>query len=306
MEIHTISGRRRLGIGLSLCTALMWAVAPIALKVVLGGMDAYTISWYRFVISAALLAPIVLWKHGAPRLRGLGAGTLLLLMVAVLCLSVNYGFFLMGLDRLTPSSATVTIQTAPAFMLFGSVIFFKERYSRRQLLGFIVLVAGLALFFNHKLLDLATSLGTETVGIILVIAAALTWTAYALAQKQLLTVLPAETVLLAVYLGGVICFLPLARPATIVSLNGVELGLLIFCGLNTIIAYGAFSMALAHLEASRISAIFASIPLITIASVKLLVWISPGAVETETLNLISVAGALLVVGGSMVSSLSRR
>ena len=80
--------------------------------------------------------------------------------------------------------------------------------------------------------------------------------------------------------------------------------LLVFCGLNTVLAYGAFSEALDHLEASRVSAVLATIPIIAIVCIKLLTAIFPGFIETEKLNLISIAGAFLVVTGSMISSLS--
>ena len=41
-----------LGFILSLITAFMWGVLPIALKELLKGMDASTIVWYRFLFAA--------------------------------------------------------------------------------------------------------------------------------------------------------------------------------------------------------------------------------------------------------------
>ena len=50
------SANWRLGFTLSLTTAALWGLLPIALKVVLEGMDAYTIVWWRFAVAAAGLA----------------------------------------------------------------------------------------------------------------------------------------------------------------------------------------------------------------------------------------------------------
>jgi len=50
--MHEISGRWRLGLFLSLTTAILWGVLPIALKGLLQYMDVNTITWFRFLIAA--------------------------------------------------------------------------------------------------------------------------------------------------------------------------------------------------------------------------------------------------------------
>ncbi len=50
-----MTGRWRLGLSLALITSLLWGVMPIALKILLEGMDVYTISWYRFALSAVVV-----------------------------------------------------------------------------------------------------------------------------------------------------------------------------------------------------------------------------------------------------------
>ncbi len=43
----------KLGFGLSLITAVLWGILPIALKVALTELDAWTITWYRFAGATA-------------------------------------------------------------------------------------------------------------------------------------------------------------------------------------------------------------------------------------------------------------
>lgn len=306
MSLHRVTGRRRLGLLLSIITAFLWGILPIVLKVVLGSMDGYTITWYRMIVSSVLLGIFVLHKHGKPSFAKIGYRVALLFAVCVIGLNSNYVFYVLGLNFLSPSTAVVVIQLAPISLLVGGLIVFGERFSARQYIGFIVFVAGLALFFNDRLGDLVHSFGAYTKGVLLIFIAAVVWGCYAMAQKQLLNVFPSETIMAVIYAGGAMLLFPLSSPATITHLNWVKLLLLAFCALNTIAAYGCFSEALNHLEASRVSAILALIPLFTIAGMKLIGAISATFIAPEMLNGASILGALMVVAGSMLTSLSKQ
>ena len=71
--------------------------------------------------------------------------------------------------------------------------------------------------------------------------------------------------------------------------------MLVFCALNSLIAYGCFVEALEHWEASRISAVLATTPLITVGAITVGAPIFPEVIAPDPLNMLSVAGALLVV-----------
>jgi drug/metabolite transporter (DMT)-like permease len=80
-----------------------------------------------------------------------------------------------------------------------------------------------------------------------------------------------------------------------------------YCALNTVGAYGAFAEALAHWEASRVGAVLALTPLLTLLLMELIGWQSPGLVDPEQIAALGWMGAMLVVAGSMaVSLLGRR
>jgi len=100
-------------------------------------------------------------------------------------------------------------------------------------------------------------------------------------------------------------FMPFSHPERVFVLEPLQAALLFISGLITVTAFGSFSEAIDHLEISRISTVLACIPLITIGSMKIISGLIPGFIESEPLNLLSIAGALLVVSGSMQSSLSR-
>ena len=304
--MHRTSGRWKLGLALAIITAAVWGVLPIGLKLMLTGMDAYTITWYRFAVSAVILGLILGATQRLPAVSSLTSHDWLLLGVALLGLVANYIFYLLALHHATPTVNQTVIQLSPMMLLFGGLMVFRERFSRWQWLGFLALVVGLPLFFNRRLpelTDLSDGLG---LGVMLLIAAAIVWAVYGLVQKQLLKRMSSQQILLVLYLGAVTLLLPLSNLGDIRNLNALESWMLAFCCANTLIGYGAFAEALEHWEISRVSAVLALSPLFTLSGMWLVGWLAPGVLEPEGLNAASIFGALLVVAGSALCALGAR
>lgn len=302
--MHVSSGRWLYGFVLTMITTVLWAVLPIMLKEVLKGMDPYTVTWYR-LFSAGLVLFIWLALRGRlPSIRALSTNNRWLLVVAIVGLACNYVFYLMGLSRLTPGTMQLMIQTAPIMLMFGSMLVFRERFGLGQVLGVLVLLPGFVLFFNQRLVELFTQMTSYTVGILITLAAALTWALYGLAQKQLLTIWSSITVMMVIYLACSLLLLPLTNPLSVLDLTGLQFWLLVACCLNTLIAYGAFAEALVHWEASRVSATIATTPLFTFSMVALGSMLWPSIVQPELLNNLAYLGALMVVVGSALVALA--
>ncbi|MBD3289058.1 EamA family transporter [candidate division KSB1 bacterium] len=300
---HTTSGRWKLGFALAFSAAVLWGLLPIALKGLLNEMDPVTITWYRFLLAALVLAAFVFRKNGVLDFGKFRGTVLILLLVAGLSLYGNYILFLFGLNYLTPGVSQIVIQLAPVFMLLGGLIIFGERFSATQWIGLAILLSGMVLFFNERMAELISHFTGYTIGILLIITAAFIWSFYGLAQKQLLKTFPSEIIMLFIYFSGIFVLLPGSKPGQLSQLDATQIGLLIFCGLNTLLAYGSFAEALDHWEASRISAVLATTPIITIIAVKIGAAIFPSLIQPEHLNMWSIIGALMVVGGSMISAL---
>lgn len=304
--MHQVSGRWQLGLALSLTTALLWGVLPIALKALLEQMDAVTISWYRLGSAAVFVFFLLLKRKKLPDLKKQSKTIYLLLAIAMLGLTGNYVFYMFSIEIISASSAQVMIQIAPMLMLLGGVFFFKESFSRNQFLGFLVFIAGLILFFNTRFEDIFSNKEDYGVGISWMMISAVVWAGYALAQKQLLNNYSSNQIMLCIYAFAIPILLPISDVFSAFELTGVGWLLLAFCCINTIIAYGAFAEALAHWEASRVSAVLALTPLITIFSMMLLESIWPKYFKAESLNSLSFIGAGLVVLGSATTALAGR
>ncbi|MBT8767488.1 DMT family transporter [Pseudomonas boanensis] len=302
--MHISSGRWLYGLFLALVTAVLWGVLPIKLKTVLQTMDPVTVTWYRLVVSGTLLFLFLSATRRLPPLRPLGARGGWLLALAIGGLVGNYVFYLMGLKMLSPGTTQLVIQVAPILFLLSSLFFFKESFSLGQVVGLLVTVLGFGLFFNQRLEELFTSMTQYTVGVLVILLSAFVWTFYGLAQKQLLTVWSSPQVMMVIYLGCAALLTPWAHPLQLLQLSPLQGWLLLACCLNTLVAYGAFAEALAHWEASRVSATLAITPLVTFASVAAAAYLWPDHVQPELVNGIAYGGAMLVVLGSALTALA--
>ncbi len=300
MAMHQASGRWKLGLLLALVTAACWATLPVALKLTLQQLDPYTLTWFRFLLAAGVMLAWLAARSGLGGFATLDRKRWWLLLAAALCLIGNYVFYLLGVQWTSPANAQLLIQLAPLLMALGGIFVFRESFNRWQWTGLVVLFVGLGLFFREQL---GVGGAGYAFGSGLVLVAAIVWAVYALLQKQLLLRLSSPAILLFIYLCASVLLLPLARPGALLQLDGLHWGLLLFCALNTLVAYGAFAEALAHWEASRVSAILATTPLLCVGAVAAVHALWPESIAPERIGWLGYTGAALVVLGSALTSL---
>lgn len=293
----------KLGFGLALTTAMLWGLLPMALKVALTELDAWTITWCRF--AGALLA-VGIWltaRGELPLARILDRKLLRWLIPGSLGLTGNYVLYVLGLSYTSPAVAQVVMQIAPLLLLVLGMFFFRERFSRLQWFGFLTLVAGLLVFFNRRLSELMSPGKGWSFGVLLLVASSVSWATYGLSHKQLSRHLTSAQILFLVYGGAALMLLPTANFALLFNLHRPALLALLFSVANTVVAYGAFGVALEVWEVSRVSSVVSVAPLFTligafVAAEAAVTWVAP-----EALNTLSIVGALAVVAGSMISAL---
>ncbi len=86
MPMHQASGHWRLGLGLSLATAVAWATLPVALKVTLEQLDALTLTWFRFLVAAVLVGGWLAWQGRLRPIAARAEGRRGLLLIAAVTL----------------------------------------------------------------------------------------------------------------------------------------------------------------------------------------------------------------------------
>jgi drug/metabolite transporter (DMT)-like permease len=306
MTLHHSSGNWRLGLGLSLVTVFLWGILPVGLAITLQALDSYTIVWFRFLFAFVVLGIYLAGKRQLPPIIKLRTIPIWLVAIAILGLASNYLFFLQGLAETSPSNAEVIIQIAPILMGLGGLVIFQERYRLPQWVGLGVLTSGFVLFFNEQLKILVNASGKYLIGSAIVVVGAITWAAYSLAQKQLLQKLSSFQIMWLIYGCCSLLFTPFAKPQLLLSLDPLHSSALLFCALNTLIAYGAFAESLEHWEASRVSAVLALAPIVTLIAMESVTQLFPNLVPPEHITFLGIVGAVLVVAGSVSIALGKQ
>ena len=161
-SLHTPTGNWKYALLLSLFSALLWGILPIALKAMMSYMDPYTITWYRFLFAGIVSFSILAFKKGIPHLRGRNKKIVITLLLAAAGLCGNYILYLLGLSRTGPGAAQVLIQLAPILLIIGGVTIFKEDFGIRQLIGLFCILIGFGLFFQHRVQEIFTTLTEYT------------------------------------------------------------------------------------------------------------------------------------------------
>ncbi len=236
-----------IGILLALTTAVCWGALPIAMKQVLEVMEPPTVVFYRFLMASCGLGLILTWKRKLPSLRLFrDPRWLVLLLIATGGLFGNFVLFSSSLQYVSPTASQVIGQLSPVGMMVASVFILKEKIRGTQIIGATMLICGLVMFFNTSLTEIFTRLTDYTWGVIFGVGAAMVWVSYGVAQKVLLRRMASQQILFLLYTLCTIALLPLAKPEVIGQLSDWQLACLIFCGLNTLVGYGALAEAMAR------------------------------------------------------------
>ncbi|WP_085247181.1 DMT family transporter [Gilliamella mensalis] len=294
----------KLGFALAMLTAVMWGIVPIAIKYALVVVDPLTLAWSRLAISALGITIWLAYKKQFPNLMMFKKRRrFILLMIAGFGLLGNFALFASAVQYLSATASQVVAQTGIMIFMISSAFIFKERLRPTQIIGILVLLTGLVLFFNKNIVDLFSNMSAYSIGIWLGLLASVSWACYALAQKVLLRKLRAEQLLWLIYLICTVFLLPFTSPSKMANADATQLFAIIFCGLNTIIAYGALVMAMERWQAAQVSAITTLTPLFALIFSDLFALIWPEKFAMQYLNILGYIGAVSVVAGAMFATI---
>jgi drug/metabolite transporter (DMT)-like permease len=292
------------GILFASATALLWGFLAIILKVTVRHVEPITVAWVRFVIAFVLLT-IFLQRKDPGSLRILSKPPLLG-VIAAIGLGLNYVGYIKGVELTTPSNAQIIIQIAPVLLAIVGLIFFKEKLTRIQATGFLLAIAGFVLFYQDQLTNLLSSTDTYNKGILIVVGAAFTWVVYASLQKILVRSIPTQRINLIIYGVPSLLLLPFVDYEGFLNLPLWVWPVLIFLGINTLLAYGFLAEAFKHIEANKVGIIITLNPMITIATMLVLTYMEVSWIEPERMSIPGFIGALLVVSGAILAVRSSR
>lgn len=295
----SIKDPRIKGVFFASVTAFFWGFLAIALKMATPVLDPLTIVWFRFLVAFAVLFFYYLFTNKS-YLQILTKPPMYV-VIASLGLGINYIAFLYGLKLTTPGTAQVIIQIGPIFLGVVGLVFFKEKISLRQGIGFLIAGIGMFLFYRQSINKMVGEEEMFNMGILWIVVAAMAWVVYATFQKQLVKTYSGQQLNLFIFGLPVLLFLPFIKPSGFLDLTFGNWMLMIYLGINTLIAYGCLSLAFKYLEANKISIIVTMNPILTFIFIGLLTAFEVTWIEPETFTPQAIIAALLVVGGAILA-----
>jgi len=221
-------------------------------------------------------------------------------LLAALFLAMNYTGFIAGIKYVSPSSSQIFIQIAPVSFALSGIIIFREHVSWKHIVGFIGVLAGIGLFYSEQLGEMTAGADHFTLGMLLVLGGGLSWAVFATLQKGLVQKIHPNQLNLFIYGTCALGLAPLVKFSSFQGMPAVTWILLIYLGLNTVLAYGSLALAIKLTEATRVSVIITLNPIITFVTMAILTRMNVSWIEPESFSLVSVLGALTVLAGAIL------
>jgi len=287
----------RKGILYAAFTASLWGFMAIVLKVITYELSPITVVWFRFLFAFLVLG---IWTLVFRRKDfRIFLHPPVLLFLAALFLAMNYTGFIAGIKFVSPSTSQVFIQIAPVSFALSGIVIFREHVNWKHVVGFILVLAGIGLFYSEQLGDLVSGGEDFTMGMLLVLGGGLSWAAFATSQKALLQRIAPNQLNLFIFGCCALALAPFAKFSQLGGMPPVNWYILIYLGLNTVLAYGSLAIAIKYTEATRVSVIITLNPIITFVTMALLSRMEVSWIEPESFSLLSLLGALSVLGGAI-------
>lgn len=245
------------GDGLSVHLALASAQAGFALfpvfgKLALGSLPPLVLAGLRVVSAALLLEGI---RRASRNPRPAPADRKIFFLLALLGVSINQVFFILGLSLTTAINTAVLTATIPVFTLAAAVLLRRERLRGRSTLGLAFAFAGALVLLNVQKFDLSSNF---VKGDLLLLANCLSYSFYLVLGRPVMERYRAPTAIAAVFLYGTLPILSVAAPSfarfspeSVTPLAWWNLaGIVVFC---SVLPYLLNSWALARTHASRVA-----------------------------------------------------
>lgn len=292
------SNAYRRGLLSAFALVILWGLQPFFMRVALQSFDAYSISWARFLVSVIIFGTFLTFREGKQWLTKCKP-YLLHLFIAGAFLAVNYCTFLTGIKLGGALTATILIQFGPLLLAMIGIVFFKERFSKMQILAVCIALFGFFLFYRDRVAS-STEGALQEVAAMYVIIAAITWAIFCIFQKKYTPHLGVMTFNVGIFIVCSILLLPFIELGDFLSFEKVfslQFLSVIYLGLSTALAYSALGEALRLLPASTVSLVIVTNPFVTITGVEILSLLSVTWITVTPLTQIGYIGTLLALAG---------
>jgi len=245
-----------------LFVAAIWGIAGPVIKHTLHFLPPFTFLFYRFLFVSLFCLPILLylWKKSKISFQDLPK----LFLLGLMSTTINLSLIFFGFERTTALDGTLLSSITPIFIVIGGAMFLKEKVTRLEKIGLLVVLAGAFLTVIQPLLEKGIFAQENLLGNLLILFAGLQWTTYVLLAKESLKRHSPLAITASAGLVGLITFLPLAffeQGKAIFNFNFLVSSPSAFWGvfymaiLSYVLAYFLYNFGISKIEVSE-AAIF--------------------------------------------------
>ncbi len=282
-----------------LAACLIWGLAFIAVKDMLGEVSYLTVNLARFILASLALLPMLLvFRPRRPRLRWRERAAV---FAAGICAVYGYQLALNYGETLVPAgTASLIANTTPVFASVLAWLFLHERFGAWRAAGIATALGGVLVIAAW-----GSGEGLEAGhlrGIGFIAFAAFSWAVYTVLLTPLTRRHDSFFVTAYAVISGTVAMLPLVRGSFLRELRGMSAkgwGWLIFLGLAcTVLGYLLYGKGVEGLGATVAAFYVYLVPPVSL----FWAWIILG----ESLNWATLAGTVLILAGLLAVGLTDR
>ena len=281
---------------------VVYGSSYVVSRVVLDHMGPATLSLLRLLIGSLVLVPLALAQRREAR-RLSRADRWNIFWMGIIGFAAAFAFGNWGLAWSTATNAALLITVEPVALILFSPLVLGESLTRREVVGAAITVTGAAVIVVNGIPGVSVAIVPHGRGDILLVLSGLSYVAYSLFGRDVLSRHPALPVTAWSILWGTAAMIPFAAAEWMAGrrpewTGPAVLGVLYLGLVITALGYLLWNWALERVEAPRL-AVFVNIqPLVgALLGVLLL---------HEALTIYTVAGGLLILLGVHLAVLARR
>ncbi|HVO36919.1 MAG TPA: DMT family transporter [Candidatus Acidoferrum sp.] len=277
---------------------LFWGSSFVVVKIALGeGLTPIAIATFRFLVAGGLFIVVLLLNRARKADYQLGIERRDIPTVVVLALTGVTFFFAAqytGIQMAGASIAAILVcLLSPILISILSARIFKDRLTKKQVLGIMIAAAGTLIVVAGGTLSFQTN-SSFLVGSIILLSTPILWATYSLLGKKLLEKYDAFLIVSYINVLGGLFLIPFSMAENsfhlILSLTAYEwLAVLFLAATCSVLGYFIWFFMLKRVNAASVSSFLFAEPLVTVSFAV--------AFVGETLSIFTIAGGLLIFAG---------
>jgi drug/metabolite transporter (DMT)-like permease len=271
--------------------SLIWAGSFIVVDITVKQIQPIIIAFLRFLIATPfmIISLFIFKKNQLIKLRDLHY----FIILGLTGVTFLYIFQYLGIERTTPSTSAVLINTNVIFILILSVIFLKENITKTKIIGIILSFIGVIFVLLAQMINENIVFDNIfIIGSIFIILSAICWAIYSIVGKKIMKRYNSLLVITYVFILGTMFFLPFIGNSIINDIVNIDLNgwinILYLSIICSVFGYIGWYYALEKIEASKSAVYLNFIPLFAIIL---------SFFYGEKITIFFIIGAILIIYG---------